>query len=87
MKPPRTYKVLDSYDPDPEAHVALLLARISRNLHHEPLDLRTLEAAANGVVMLDHLLETIGSHHRAVKALRNLLQEEDAVATLDQTES
>ena len=87
MKPPRTCKILDSYDPDPEAHVALLLARISRDLHHEPLDLRTLQAAALGVVMLDHLLETIGSHHRAVEALRNHVQEEDAIATSDQTES
>jgi hypothetical protein len=77
MKPPRIDKTLDTRDPDPDAHVALLLARISRDLHvmYEPPDLSTPEAAARAVVMLDRVLETLESHRSAVKALKIYLQE------------
>ena len=77
MKPPRTYRTLHTGDLDPEAHVDLLLARISCDLRvmYEPPDLSTPETAARAVVMLDRLLATIESHHREIKALRNHLQE------------
>ena len=77
MKPPRTYRTLHRGDLDPEAHVDLLLTRISCDLRvmYEPPDLSTPKTAVRTVVMLDRLLATIESHHRAIKALRNHLQE------------
>ena len=65
---------LDLY---PEAHVHLLLARMSRDLRvmYEPPDLSTPEAAAESAVRFDRLLATLESHHRAIKALRDPLQE------------
>ena len=42
---------------------------------YEPPDLSTPEAAVRAVVMIDRLLATLESHHRAIKALRNPLQE------------
>jgi len=76
MKPPRMYRTLHISDLHPEAHVALLLARISRDLRvmYEPPDLSTPEAAARAVVKIDGLLATIESHHRAIRALKNHLQ-------------
>lgn len=77
MKLPRIFRTLHTCDLDPEAHVDLLLARISRDLRvmYEPPDLSTPEAAAHAVVMLDRLLATLESHRHAVKALINHLQE------------
>jgi len=73
MNAPRTYGTLDTRDLDPEAHVALLLARMARDLDamYEPPDLSTPEATARTVVMLDLLLDTIESDHCAIKALKN----------------
>jgi hypothetical protein len=77
MEPPRTYRTLHTCDLDPEAHGDLLLARISRDLWvmYDPPDLSTPEAVARAGVMLDRLLATLESHHRAMKALRNHLKE------------
>ena len=76
MEPPRIYRTLHTCDLGPEAHVALLLARISRDLRvmYEPPDLSTPKAAACAVVKIDGLLATLESHHCAIKALRNHLQ-------------
>ena len=78
MKPPMIHRTLHTCDLDlyPEAHVHLLLARMSRDLRvmYEPPDLSTPEAAAHAVVMLDRLLATLESHSRAVKVLINPLQ-------------
>jgi len=75
-EPSRTYRRLHTCDLDPEAHVALLLARMSRDIRamYEPPDLSTPEAAARAVVKIDGLLATLESHHCAIKALRNHLQ-------------
>jgi len=79
MKPPMIHRTLHTCDLDlyPEAHVHLLLARMSRDLRvmYEPPDLSTPEAAAESAVRFDRLLATLESHHRAIKALRNPLQE------------
>jgi len=79
MKPPMIHRTLHTCDLDlyPEAHVHLLLARMSRDLRvmYEPPDLSTPETAAESAVRFDRLLATLESHHRAIKALRNPLQE------------
>ena len=76
MKPPRIYKTPHTCDLDPEARVALLLARISHDLQvmYEPPDLGTPEAAAHALVMLDSLLATLESHRCVIKALITHLQ-------------
>ena len=68
--------ILDTSDQNPEAHVALLLARISRDLQgfYEPLDLSTVESACHAVEALTNLLSTLKSHSRAAAALTNHLQ-------------
>ncbi len=71
---PSTYETLDTGDLELEAHVALLLARMARDLHamYEPPDLRTPQAAAHSTAMADRLIAVLESYHRIIKALRSL---------------
>jgi hypothetical protein len=68
--------ILDTSDQNPEAHVALLLARISRDLQvfYEPLDLSTVESACHAVEVLTNLFSALKSHSRATAALASHLQ-------------
>ena len=83
MESPRIYRTLHTCDRGPEAHVALLLARIFRDLRvmYEPPDLSMPEAAAHTVVMIDRLLATIDSHHRAIMTLSKSHAEHTAMTS------
>lgn len=71
---------LDTSDRDPEAHVALLLARMAHDLRivYEPLDLSTVESARHALEVLTGVRSTLDSHSRAVAALTSHLQQQKA---------